>query len=94
MAKAEKFIQDEDLEEAADVYSKVFSDIAAPYIRKDAFIAGAKWQKELLMKEAIDGMVSVKTNYNILMCDRLAVVNAIKNFNEGDKVKVIIIKED
>lgn len=60
----------------------------------DAIEYGMRLQKEQMMKEAIDGMVSVKSNYNILMCDHLAVVNAIKNFNEGDKVKVIIIKED
>lgn len=82
----------EDLEEAAYQYANCFKHQFG--MASMAFIKGAKWQKEQMMKDAIDGMVSVKSNYNILTCDRLAVVNAIKNYNEGDKVKVIIIKED
>jgi hypothetical protein len=89
-------------DELTEAQAQIESDFVTQHIKEnnrmptfiDAIEYGMQMMKELLMKEAIDGMVSVKTNYNILMCDRLDVVNAIKNFNEGDKVKVIIIKED
>ena len=43
----------DDLVKAADFYSNLFSDIAAPYIRKDAFIAGANWKEEQFEKNRL-----------------------------------------
>lgn len=61
------------------------------------FIAGAKWQKEQMMKEAVEGKcidnlnagVVIDTDYGVLY------LNPAKyNFNVGDKVKLIIVRSD
>ena len=53
----------------------------------DAFKAGAKWQKEQLTREAIDGIA--RPDDNEVWCDLKSF-----NFKDGDKVKVFVIKED
>ena len=56
----------------------------------------AKWQKEQLMKSATNGCYIKRNKYtkqNVL--NGLSVTcEAIQKFRDGDKVKVIIIKED
>ena len=56
----------------------------------------ANWQKEQMMAKAIRGRVSVnvKSNYHSLIYGCWDMDNALKNYNEGDKVKVIVIKEE
>jgi len=58
---------------------------------KEVFIAGAQWQKEQMMKEAVELNVDdVGINYidfNGFETDSLGI-------NVGDKVKLIIIKEE
>jgi len=72
-----------DLEEAAEEYSGKSS-----HPLNNAFKAGAKWQKEHLMKDAVDGEIGY---WNL----RWLSVNADlpRTVEEGDKVKVILIKE-
>lgn len=79
----------EDLENAAVEWFnsvKYKSDLSGTPI--NAFMAGAKWQKEHLMKDAVDGEIGY---WNL----RWLSVNADlpRTVAEGDKVKVILIKE-
>jgi len=58
----------------------------------NAFIAGAKWQKEQMMKETIEAeVVSRITGQGLLPAVTFLVDNSYK---EGDKVRIIIVKED
>ena len=57
---------------------------------KDAVIAGAKWQKEQMMKEAVEGEIIKDNRGNNVV--RTGVFN--NGFEIGDKVRIIIVKED
>jgi hypothetical protein len=92
----------EDLEEAADCYLDTISlvgfmegDYDGTQIL-DAFRTGAQWQKEQMMKSAIEGCYIKRNRYtkeNVL--NGLSVTcDTIQKFKDGDKVKVIVIKED
>ncbi len=82
-----------DLEEAAENYSREYKSGESELSRmiqetvKDIFIDGAKWQKRQIMKEAVDGTMGFATV-------RLEAPNFGDKYKEGDKVKLIIIKED
>ena len=52
------------------------------------FIAGAEWQKEQMMKEAVESEVVI-TSGGILLRDL-----RIEDFDYEDKVKIIIVKQD
>lgn len=71
----------DDLEEAANTYKNSYSDPNGALARaaKRAYITGAKWQKEQLMKEAIPF-------YEIL--------KVVPPGPERDKVRVIILKNE
>ena len=56
---------------------------------KDGFIAGADWQKAKMMEDAVEGEVTTDNRGNNVV--RAGVFN--KDFEYGDKVKIIIIKE-
>lgn len=63
---------------------------------KEMFNAGANWQKEQIMKSAIDGCQIKRNGYT-----QVKVLNGfsttcetIQKFKDGDKVKILIIKED
>lgn len=58
----------------------------------DAFEAGAEWQKEQMLKYAVDGSVSVYNNEKIKIYTELLEGDFGLKF--GDKVKIIIVKED
>jgi hypothetical protein len=83
----------EDLEEAARKYFKQLNDtcfIDSDIIR--TFKAGANWQKQQMMKEAVSGHVGQTIN---------GMLRALSDetfgdmgFTAGDKVKLIIIKEE
>lgn len=97
----EKF--SEGVEEAAKKYDEAESwrYEALKYPRREAFEAGAKWQKEQMMKESID--IKVIGSYNPI-CEpneRLHGISFIydcKNDNQyliaGDRAKIIIVKEE
>ena len=60
---------------------------------QDMFDAGANWQKQLLMKKAIEGIVTTNIDGWInVMTGFIRPEEAGANF--GNKVKLIIIKED
>ena len=84
----------EDLKKAA---AEAFKQIV--YENRNSFLelfkAGAKWKAEQMMKNAID--CSIRRN----KCTKKNVLNgfdvtcdAIQKFNNGDKVKMIIVKEE
>lgn len=57
-----------------------------------AFWKGAKWQKEQMMKNAIKGEVIIYDGLWQIHTPDLDTV--LRKLDEGDKVKVIIVKED
>lgn len=81
-----------DLEEAASLY--VADDKLKPWrnLTKEAFKAGAKWQKQQLMTKAIDMIVGYWMP-NGLRLDVDETENPY-NIDEGNKVKLIIIKDE
>jgi len=93
----------EDLEEAAKIYARGEYDrknpSSLPWQCKGcyspliyAFKAGAKWHKEQMMKDAVDGgCFSYRNGYKHISCD---IDENLTNIKLGDKVKLIIIKED
>ena len=78
----------EELEEAANKYADKHPTCG---LAKQSFKAGAQWQKEQMMKDAID-TVMVYDDLNDLVpgIEDLS----INGYTVGDKVKVIIVKED
>lgn len=81
----------EDLEEAANDYAHdiVHDDVF------ETFKAGARWQKQQMMKDAVDAECDVilleegdELQYSVLY------PIGKRPYNKGDKVKVIIIKEE
>lgn len=87
----------EDLEEAADNHIRKVVDAAGhpgwEWETQDiinAFIAGAEWQNEQMMKDAVDyKIVNNLAAYPVIYYE-------VKHLGlkYGDKVKIIIIKED
>ena len=87
----------EDLEEVSDKYGK---NIESNYSndmfdRGDimkAFEDGAQWQREQMMVEAVEGgCFSYKNGYVHISCD---IDEHLTNIKFGDKIKVIVIKEN
>ena len=88
----------EDLEEAANFYTNThtewFDSEGNPHVMP-AFKAGAEWQKQQMMQNSIDGEVvysigdALEKQYKV-QSERIK----MDNFKFGDKVKLIIIKED
>ncbi len=85
---------DKSLDAVAKEYSLPFcggrdlfmSDIA------DAFKAGAKWQKEQMLKDAVEGEILMQ--YSGRLCaETIHAINEDK-FKLGDKVRIVIVKED
>ncbi len=98
----------DDLEEAANEYGRenvhywYDEEIGYGAIYDDfedlkvGFIAGAEWQREQMMKEAVDAEITVgrlpddwSLSYNPDELHR-----ALLKFKFGDKVKILILKED
>lgn len=90
----------EDLEEAAQLYAKKEYNRKNPSSLPDrcigcyapimyAFKAGAKWQKEQMMKEALEADVVS----GAVVVRKELMTEATKHLSVGTKVKLIIIKE-
>jgi hypothetical protein len=78
----------EELEQAAvEAFKEIVDDGRNSFL--EIFKAGAQWQKEQLMAKAIDGEVGY-WNLRGLSVN----VELPHSVEEGDKVKVIVIKED
>lgn len=92
---------DKSLEEAAEKYC-LGTEMESPYVRRlkcQAFIAGAEWQKQKMLKDAFVDSYVVHDGRIELGGDPLPCLNPIillpyPQFKPGDKVKVIIVKED
>lgn len=86
----------EDLEKASEESWAVYEYRETPrglysscYV--DGFKAGAQWQKEQMMKDAVEGYVNYyEDSGGILMAE--AQVGC--PYHNGDKVKIIIVKEN
>ena len=62
---------------------------------KEGFIAGAEWQKEQMMKEAVEAKVWESGHgFRDLEMDSESFRKALEGFKDGDKVKLFIVKED
>lgn len=86
----------EDLEEEIDNYVKRNGYDGLDSIEEVKYIANhfAKWQKEQMMKEAKEAQVILTRITNATLAPSLSNVILDDSFKEGDKVKVILIKED
>lgn len=60
----------------------------------DAFIAGAKYKEEQLMKYAVDGKVYHYSALGYVCTDKVQLTERLKQFQDCDKVKVIIVRSD
>ena len=91
-----------DLEEAANEYAGVNYDCETEtdafyhHVQKEAFIAGVKWQKKQMMKEAVGAKVweSKHGVRDLEMDSWRAYLKAFEGFKKGERVKMIIVKED
>ena len=80
----------EDLELASERYACKFSNSKYGHDKvKDAVVWGANWQKEQIMAKAVDGEVGYWNIRGLSVNMELP-----SKFEEGDKVKLITIKED
>jgi hypothetical protein len=63
---------------------------------KEAFKAGANWQKQQMMKNAVGASVTARwpLHSEPLYCSYEMYIPYAQHLSEGDKVNLIIIKED
>ena len=86
----------EDLNEAAIAYNKKVNFVVAGNVPNEHFIAGAQWQKEQMMAKAIDVEVKVDAG-GYPYIPQIELYDYDKDVplaKEGDKIKIIIIKEN
>ena len=79
-----------DLEEMADKYEQEFFTDAT---LGEAFIAGAEWDREQMMKEAVEYEVWDFSS-SLEDCPHVNIPLDNKQYRSGDKIRVIIVKED
>lgn len=76
------------LEDAAEKYSdKYCSDWAYRLEYEDAFIAGARWHEQQMMKDAVECEVADLNGEIYNNCIE-------KGMTDEDKVKIVIVKQD
>ena len=81
----------EDLEEAANEYAILDEEGKWKDGGKyKGFIAGAEWQKEQMMKDAVEGFIFQSEDYYLK--ELVAQYNG--ELKHGDKVKIIIVKNE
>ena len=81
---------DKSLGEAAEKYEHIVGHFYYPSV-KDAFKAGAEWQKSQMLKDAVEGYVNYyEDSGGILMAE--AQVGC--PYHNGDKVRIIVIKNE
>ena len=59
-----------------------------------AFIAGAKLQKEQMLKDAVEGRIGAVGLHNEIFIKEPEWTESLDRMNEGDKVKIILVKGD
>lgn len=84
----------EDLEEAAEkfVYDWAGLSPTERRIAERAYLAGARWQKSKMLKDAVDGVMIDSLRVQIM-----APLNAViqrEGLKDGDKMKILIVKEE
>ncbi len=81
----------EDLKQAAEEYVTKEGYLAGLHYNSmvRSFKAGANWQREEMMKDAVEGRM--KLNHIVVSYAELA--KSFPTGKDGDKIKVIIIKE-
>lgn len=83
---------DEDLEKAAEEYGTRQGIELKPFATK-FFKAGTNWKEKQMMKGAINGIVKPITDtFNTIVIGKGQ--DVINSYNEGDKVKLLIIKDN
>ena len=87
-----------ELWEAAKWYARTsdYSGLYCPHVDKTcAFVAGARWQKEQIEEEAVEGeVIFLNDDKNWLHIPGDKLVDALKQYTPGDKVKLTILKKD
>ena len=86
-------MKEEDIKAASNFYASLFSDNVDSQVREDAFIYGATWMKNQMMKDSFDATVCKVGATFLKEMDKDCIVKALESYSNGDKVKVIIIKE-
>ena len=65
---------------------------------ENAYKVGAEWQKQQMMKDALDGCVTMivksDTSSRNLFISTSQLYKELQKYEEGDKLKIIIVKED
>ena len=85
------FLQEEPVSEKLKEAAKEYSGKSSHPLN-NAFMSGAKWQKRQMMKDAVDGEIFCAVAYPH---QPKAVSKPISGgYKFGDKVKLLIIKED
>jgi hypothetical protein len=91
------FIDSMQEETVSDDLKKFAEEWDESLYRSDAVIAGAKWHKQQMMKDAIEAEIinwaSMFTSIKVIEPERAETMIKEK-FDIGDKVKLIIVKED
>ena len=65
------------------------------YTISEAFKAGAQWQKNKMMEDAVDGVVAASAGGDGWVNIATGFVKSEDvNVNFGDKIKIIVVKED
>ncbi len=83
-----------DLEEAANKFAVFYDQGTCDGIAQDCFKAGAKWDREKMMEEAVEGVV-INDSQKWVFAGNDAMNHLLKDYKAGDKVCVIILpKED
>ena len=84
----------DDLEKAAVEYATDYLFSPSPVKDPvDHFKAGAQWQKEQVMKTVVDGKIYETQARSKLKAATIGKISNLK-YRVGDKVKLIILKED
>ena len=91
---------DEERNKAAEEYAKGYFDVcsAAKRAADHGFIAGAKWDREQMLKKAVEVRVQTSPLNGPLgisaYCCNFPSKHPFYHCKEGDKVRIIIVKED
>lgn len=85
---------DEELKKAAEEAKQTFRRLLV-VDNIEAFLAGAEWMKKQMMEEAVEGEVRKSGNIGFFeITNEQQFYSSLNKFQNGDKVRVIIVKED
>lgn len=87
-----------ELEKSADEYQleakKHILDGSPIGTAKDAFIAGAEWQKRKMMEGAVEGVVNHGTAVSYVISDEDQLDERLKQFQNDAEVRIIILPKE